>query len=576
MKKFQLLGHRALKDTVVNTLRQMGNVHISDARNSIPESQENNILQDVEIKDPALEERLAQLQYLIDFTAQYYEKPKGLQSMFNPRLVVTKTELEKIVQEFDVQVAYSRCQDWEDRIKNTQAEKGKKLQLQDELQPWLALDAPLEELRDTEYTRILLGITRFDTWSSLSSTLAEITSEFDLQVIQQTKSSVSFVLLFSKEYTSQILDVLKQLDCQLVQFEKLTGTPAQALRHLEKEVEQLEQTLIELEGQCKEFTSNNRNKILALYDFTANELDKIQVQNHFAHTEGTFFLEGWIRERDEKRIRERLSQISPEIEIITQAPEAGENPPITFDNKPFVSSFEFITTLFSRPDYREYDPTPLFAPFFVLFFALCLGDGGYGMVLAGISLLALKKLKLSEGNRKLFKVMVYGGLLAVPVGLLTGGIFGIDVASLPKPLQKIVIINPLENPMGMLKFSFVLGFFQILTGLAIKGVRNFRDNRPLAAILDQGLWIVFLIFLAPLGYSFILGGEISPEVANIAQKGSLVCTIGVVLTGGRHQKGMIKKLLTGVTKLYSIAGYLGDVLSYARLLALGLATSAIA
>ncbi|MCD4690397.1 V-type ATP synthase subunit I, partial [bacterium] len=121
-----------------------------------------------------------------------------------------------------------------------------------------------------------------------------------------------------------------------------------------------------------------------------------------------------------------------------------------------------------------------------------------------------------------------------------------------------------------------IGIIQIFTGLAVKMVADFKDHRWVDGILDQLLWIVFLALLVPLGYGFILGGNVPPAVNAFASKGAMIVGALVVLTGGRKTKNPIMKLLGGVLKLYDIVGYFGDVLSYARLLALGLATGAIA
>jgi V/A-type H+-transporting ATPase subunit I len=122
----------------------------------------------------------------------------------------------------------------------------------------------------------------------------------------------------------------------------------------------------------------------------------------------------------------------------------------------------------------------------------------------------------------------------------------------------------------------VFGVLHIFFGLAIKMAGEFKEGRWLDGILDQLVWIAFLAFLAPLGYSFILGGEVSPAIMELSRKGSMVAGLIVVATGARKNKNPIMKVLGGVLKLYDIVGYFGDVLSYARLLALGLATGAIA
>jgi V/A-type H+-transporting ATPase subunit I len=130
--------------------------------------------------------------------------------------------------------------------------------------------------------------------------------------------------------------------------------------------------------------------------------------------------------------------------------------------------------------------------------------------------------------------------------------------------------------MKMLNIAFLMGLVHILFGMGIRMVANFRAGLVTDAIFDNLFWIIFLVALAPLGYSAILGGTISPQISFWSSRASLVLAAAIFLTGGRKQKNIIAKFFKGLLGFYDIVGYFGDVLSYARLLALGLATSAIA
>jgi V/A-type H+-transporting ATPase subunit I len=161
------------------------------------------------------------------------------------------------------------------------------------------------------------------------------------------------------------------------------------------------------------------------------------------------------------------------------------------------------------------------------------------------------------------------------VGILAGGVFGMELGSVPF-LQKFVFVNPLKEPMKMLYISFLLGIVHILFGMGIKMFRKIRQGMVLDGIFDNLFWIIFLIFLAPLGFSGILDGDVPPAVMSWSARGSIIMAAAIFLTGGRKKSSFIMKILGGLAGFYDIVGYFGDVLSYARLLALGLATSAIA
>ena len=341
-----------------------------------------------------------------------------------------------------------------------------------------------------------------------------------------------------------------------------------------EEADGLREKIEELKAQAAELAREHQT-VLVVLDEGAEALAKKVAEERFGTTQETFLVEGWIRGRDEEAVRARLTEIAPEVDISSRDPEKGEDVPIDLNNRGAVNAFEFVTTLYGRPGYWERDPTPLLAPFFIVFFGLCVSDGGYGVTLAAVSFFLMTKMR-PGGGRQLMKLLMMGGISTAVVGAVTGGWFGIDPSVMPGWLQSVIVMNPLQEPMKMLNVVFILGLVQIMAGLIIKMVADIKEGRWIDGILDQLLWIFFLALLVPLGYSFILGGSVPDGVMATAGKGALVAAALVVLTGARKNPKPIMKVLGGVLKLYDVVGYFGDVLSYARLLALGLATGAIA
>lgn len=200
------------------------------------------------------------------------------------------------------------------------------------------------------------------------------------------------------------------------------------------------------------------------------------------------------------------------------------------------------------------------APFFFIFFGMMVSDAGYGILLALASFLAIKKIKPKGMAKKLLELLLLGGISTLIWGAIFGGWFG---GLIPLPP---IWINPIEDPMSLLVFSFILGLIQIYTGLILKAYINIKDGDLLSALFDQGFWLVLLTGCI----MFAL-----PGTAQAAKIVAIVGAVGLILTQGRTQKNPIQKLLSGVMSLYDITGYLSDVLSYSRVLALGLATGVI-
>ena len=235
--------------------------------------------------------------------------------------------------------------------------------------------------------------------------------------------------------------------------------------------------------------------------------------------------------------------------------------PVLLQNSGAADAYEVVTKLYSTPNQREIDPTPLIAPFFFVFFGICLTDAGYGVILSLLALFIMRKLKLGGMGKQLIKLLFLGGISSFIFGVLMGGWFG-DLIKI-RPLW----FNPLDDPMRMLVFSFVLGIIQIFFGMGVRAYQEIKAGRVLDAVFDQGLWFVFLIGLISLAF---------PQFSAVGKWLAAGGALGLILTQGRRQKGLIKKFLSGLLSLYDITGYLSDVLSYSRLLALGLATGVIA
>jgi V/A-type H+-transporting ATPase subunit I len=220
-----------------------------------------------------------------------------------------------------------------------------------------------------------------------------------------------------------------------------------------------------------------------------------------------------------------------------------------------------ITDLYSPPGKRDFDPNVLVSVFYFIFFGMMISDAGYGIVLTGLGFWALKALKPKGMLKKLLGLIALGGISTTFWGVMFGGWFGDLLPAKP------IWMNPLDDPMSLLIFSFILGIVQIFVGLGAAAYKNIKAGRVLDAVFDQGLWAVLLVGLIMFAF---------PQLGGTAKIISIAGAAGLVLTQGRNKKNILGKLMSGVLSLYDVTGYLSDVLSYSRILALGLATGVIA
>jgi V/A-type H+/Na+-transporting ATPase subunit I len=501
------------------------------------------------------------VRFALDFLNRHYPAKKGLMDSLSGKEAVPARQFEDAATELSEisSEVYRVLRAADDKLISLRNEETRLQNLKAQLEPWSKLDMPLEEVRATNAVRVELGVLPSSELPACREALAALETVI-LEEINIGRNDAYVVLAYVAGMADQVLSVLKEHNFNKHSFPGLTGTPAANLTRIGEELAaaaaEREQTLADASLQA-----GHRHTLNRFSDFLAMERDKKQVVASLARTSNSFVVQGWMREADLPALKERLSSCTETVELVSRPPLAGESYPVALENKRGIAPFEFITKLYGTPHPYGVDPTLALTPFFIIFFGLCMTDAGYGITIVLLAALALWKLKLGDGGRKLMWVLLAGGLSTIVFGALVGGWFGGLI-----PLQAL-FFNALEDPMRMLIYALALGVIQIFFGMAIKFYTNVKEGKILDAIFDQGLWYLFIIGLLLLA---------APGMGDIGKILAIAGAAGLVLTQGRTQPTLIKKFLSGVLSLYNITGYLSDVLSYSRLLALGLATGVIA
>ncbi|MDD4503313.1 MAG: V-type ATPase 116kDa subunit family protein, partial [Clostridiaceae bacterium] len=298
-----------------------------------------------------------------------------------------------------------------------------------------------------------------------------------------------------------------------------------------------------------------------LFDLFSIEKDKSSVVKDFGKTDKTFILYGWIPERFSDAMTKLLDGITDRYTLQFEDPDEEDDIPVLLDNPAVVKPLEMITEQYSLPNPRSIDPNPIMAPFFIVFFGMMITDAAYGIIMAIVTGLILKKYKLTGGIKKMMGLMFLGGISAFIWGGIFGGWFG-DLIKI-----KAWWFNPLEEPLKMLIFCLIIGIIQLYTGFLLQAYKSIRVGNYMDAFYDQGLWLLLLT-----GLMFMA----LPPLAVAGKYMAIIGAAGTVLMSARTEKNIAKRLVSGVLSLYNVTGFLGDVLSYSRLFALGLATGVIA
>lgn len=298
--------------------------------------------------------------------------------------------------------------------------------------------------------------------------------------------------------------------------------------------------------------------------------DKFNMKNAWVQTDKVaddklMLLEGWVPAENAKPMEEELAKQG--YYFLQMEIEAEDKVPIKLRNNAFSRLYEPITKMFSLPNYSELDPTPLFAPFFMLFFGLCFGDGGYGLLV--VLLCTILKKKMSEEVRPYLSLFQYLGGAAVLVGLCTGSVFGVALAEVPA-LSKVK--DYFVSSDNLMTFSIVIGLVQIIFGKAVAAYKT-KIQKGTKYSIAPFAWVFVILSLAlALGLP-MLNVQIPAAIATVCYG---IAAVGLVVAYLYNSPGKNISLNfgTGLWNTYNMAsGLLGDTLSYIRLFAIGLTGS---
>ncbi len=443
------------------------------------------------------------------------------------------------------------------------------------LRPWESMDLPLQT-KETKYSVVILGTVNIKT--KFEELLQAVLGKAPSAVVQQVSADVQQIyisIICLKEERDQAFEALREFAFNPVSFTEHYGPPREVMKQYETQIEEIQQGINEKEALLAEL-SGAKKQIEFLYDSLSMHRDRAKIVGNMLSTEMVFYFDGWMPKKAQPEVEALLKEFEFYYEI--NEPESDEEIPVCLQNGGFSTPFEAVTNMYSLPSRHDIDPTKILAPFYFIFFGLMLSDAAYGIIITVACWILLKKFKLEGMTYRMIKMFSFCGISTFFWGVIFGGWFGDFFTVAGKTLFNVDFVikpiwfDPLSEPMKLLIFSLILGGIHLFVGMGIRAYMYIKEGHPLDALLDIGLWYILLIGLVLFG----LGSSVGPAMVTVGKGMSIVGAAGILLTGGRSKKGILGKVTGGLGSLYGITSYLSDVLSYSRLLALGLATGVVA
>lgn len=572
MRRITIIGLIEYQSLILESLMKQGAVEIENIQGkSLQEEWSGLIEKDgQEDKLSELDSKLSVITSAINHLSRYSIKKKVL--FQSKRLLDYKEYLSILEKKAEIWNITEKINNYDCELASLRAEENRLMNLITALKPWKSLEIPLN-FESTKKTFAVSGTlpSAVDSGKLLEILLAKVPF-CHVNIIGSDKEQTYMFVLCHKDSEETCMEILKGNGFTKVTFKELTGNPKEVINNTEIRISEIEKERTLIENKIADFSAEKAN-IEVLYDYYQIKRDRIATLNNMVKTEKTFILEGWIPAVSSNSVQKELSSQWDAI-VMTREPEKEEEFPILLKNSTIVKPFEVVTELYSLPHSRGVDPNLIMSPFYFAFFGLMVSDAGYGLIMALLTGIILLKYKPAGMAGKLLGLIFLGGVSTFIWGALFGSWFGDTVDQISKMItgQSISIpplwFNPLNDPMRLLIWSLIFGAVHLFTGMGIRAYELIKAGDYKDAIFDVGFWYVFLIGLAML----LIGGKTGEFGKYMAVGGAVL----LVLTQGRNKKSIIAKFLSGLLSLYNVTGYLSDILSYSRLLALGLATGVIA
>lgn len=611
VEKVVLAVHKTVKDSFLKELQRRGVIHLAETK--------------VEFKTtPAIE----RMNSAVNQLARYNKKKSIIETFVKLRTPVSIEDFENYPARNDYMAVVGNLE----RINKTRDELSADLNAAEKilvlLEPWQPLDCALHEL--TGFDSVVAIPAAVPSPEKMSAVAADpaagALSWEEINVIGNRHYLIFYV---HKKDADLVRNRLAEHGCEMVHFPRhLSGTPAQISRDLSARIQSIKTEITAADRREEELFTELRNlSIAADHEYNAGVLSTTAAG--LPSTASTVNITGWIKKSD-IRLLDDIVRTAVYCSYERVEPEPGEDPPVVLKNRRWSAPYEMLIRLYGMPGKKEYDPTVFLAIFFPLFFAVCMTDAIYGLALALFSFFYL--MKKIKGDRSLLWILGVGGLISIPAGCLVGSWAGnlpdlIGIPFLIRAKNSIMLFDPIADPMPFFYFALAVGlvhvligvlievyddlrhreygraifqnltWFTLITGLllyftiaknpavelivlvSIVGIILFSNPTGNPGLIDQLLWsvIVFLgwVYLTRLVAVGIFQRDYSIQIPGLAYAGVLPLLL-IALLRFRQTRIILTRIAWGLYNLYGITSFLSFVLSYIRLMALGMVTSGIA
>ena len=563
MKKFKLFALEKDRKSLLKELQKFSYVHFVKTKEDDESLKEIELNQDMTI----IKEKNQKVKWMLNYFSKLFPKETKKEideSSIKETLFVL---LEQQASKYDFSNDYENLANISGEIDSNKEEIANLETYRKELSKWLNIKESLGNLKAFRTAKFFLGTVAKKNFEPLKDKLRNFEHTY-IEEISDESSQINIMLLTSNTEEKELKNELKTYSFTETNFDFDTSftDEYEKTKNREEELKKANEKLKEKVEKLLKLIP----KLLIQKEYLDNALIRETVVSNFKATDTVNIIEGYIpldMEEEFKKIVNKNSNKSNYLEI-TEVDKDDEEVPILLKNSGITGLFASITQMYALPRYNEIDPTAILSIFYWIFFGMMVADFAYGLILFILSGLALMIGKFDENKRKFLKFFFALSFSTMIWGLLYGSAFG-DLIKLPTQ-----VLDSSKDFMSIFILSIIFGAIHLVIALGIKAYILIKNGHFMDVIYDVFLWYLTLTSLIIL----LLAGRfgLSEFTKNIFIACAVIGMLGIVVFGARDAKTLVGRIGGGLYSLYGITSYIGDFVSYLRLMALGLAGGFIA
>ncbi len=596
LKKLTIISPKDSNRRLIKAINRLGMMEVIDTKDLFDE---NAAFKNYEASMEDVDEFLLKIDFILNFTNIFYpEQESFIKSLTPLPLVTTQKEIDAVLNEYDLEERYRYACELDEVYRRSERVIGEIENELKELEPISDLSFDLTGFFTLAHVNLVLGyvprknLPLIDpdhrTWARVAWEEAPAPSS---STATQERTRMFFAFL--KDDAEEVRKALASVEFDEIQLPKHREKFSDHITGLKEDLGRYRDQVAEIAEKVRPLvvgrkSGEDRRALLILKAYWTNVRNEHVASMKGVHGKWVHILKGYIRARDAEIFTAAISKEFPESVITMEDPAPDDDVPVSISLPHLFKPIQLLTEMFGLPYYRSFDPTPFMQLNFYVFFGICFSDVGYGLMLAAMGAYLNTKTRIYKGVNNLSRILLYGGISTVIFGALMGSWFG----DLYKPeylgqgnilsvlQQRFIVIDPMEKTVISLMAALGIGVLNQFFGIMLRMYGAIRRRDMLGAFSDGICWIATLTGLLMIAGKIF--GDIPPGIFNTGLWLFTAGAIGLILTQGRNIKNPFGKIIAGFVSLYGIIGsygitaFIGDILSYCRLLALGLTTSIVA